>query len=268
MKLSKREIVMLSVLLIVAILFVEYRLIIVPGLNRVTALMSTNEQLEAQVDEINLNLASIDNLKKKRDSNLAEIETLSKPFINGLKSDVLLLFTQDLLAQNNLLVSSFGLAPVEIAALTPEAINVLNLTYELADLADQYRALQNAGTETPGPKTNMADPNDAAGQVELFSVQVTAVCSYEQLFTMIDQIQKMERTISIANLSVSYFSPTEINVSMTLQFVGIKKLNEQDDPLIVWTKPALVPSEGNPYGNLTEATTPGTEPTPTETQQP
>lgn len=266
MNLTKREIIMIVLLLIVGILFIEYRVIIAPGLARYQDLLVESEQVQAQVDEINLNLSSIDTLAEKRDSNLSEIDRLSTPFINGLEPEILLQFSYDLVARNGFIVSGYGIAPIEVASLRPEEIDVMNLAYKLSDIASSYRKLQGDIGDDPNGQgdADSSEANETDDQVELLTVQISAVASYDQLLALMAEIQGMQRTITISNLDVSYFSPTELNIDLSLQFIGIRKLTDQEDPLTEWTRPVPITSEGSPYGTLTAEENGVTDATPTD----
>ena len=247
MKLSKREIVMLAVLFIIAIVFVEFRLIITPGINRVSKLSADLVSLEAKVDEININLASIDALTEKRDNNLEEINVLSTPFINEIKPDVLLLFMHDLMRSNLFLPDGYSISGIQTSVLSEKTINVIDLTYQLSDLADQYQQLQNPTDTIPD---NQAQVDDSTGSVEIFSVHVTAIGTYSQINTLVDQIQTYNRTMTITGLNIYYIGEDQLQLDLTVQFIGIKKLVPVTDDFTVWPRPDYDGGLEDPYGNI------------------
>ena len=262
MKLSKREIVMLAVLIIIAIVFIEFRLIITPGIANISKLSVELTSLEADVDEINLNLASIDSLTKTRDKNLAEIDTLSIPFLNGIKPDVLLLFMHDLMQTNLFTPDGYSISTVETAILSADAIEISKLAYQLSDLADQYHQLQSPETSEPStePQAQVAEGD---GTVELFSIHVTAVGSYAQVISLIDQIKSMNRTMTFSSFNLYYLDVDQLQIDLTLQFVGITKITSATDDLTIWTRPEFDGGIEDPYGNI--VTPNETVPNPSET---
>lgn len=249
MKLSKREIIMLTILFIIAVIFIEASLIITPGLDNISKLTAQEAELKMQVDEINLNLISIDALTEKRDNNLAEINALSTPFIDGLNSDVLLLYVHDLLQANQFAPEGYGVTTVVPTVLSPRAIEVVNLSYQISDLALEYQKLQNPEPAEPGE--DILPPETAGeGSVEQLSLNITAIGRYEQVLGLIDQIQNKQRTIAISNLNLYYLDVDQLQVEMTLRFIGINKIEHIADDLTEWTRPAYDGGSANPYNAI------------------
>jgi len=264
MKLSKREIVMLAILFIIAIVFIEVRLIIAPGIVKVGKLTSEIASLEAQIDEININLASIDALTKTRDENLDKINQLSTPFLDGVESDVLLLYMHDLLQANLFSPDGYSISTVRTTVLSPKEIGMSSLTYRLSDLAEQYQQLKNPDSEQPNGEP--AEPEKSVdGSVEEFSIHVTAVGSYEQVIGLVSQIQGLERTITITSLNLYFMEVDQLQIDMTVQFIGVQKLEPKEDDMAIWTRPEYDGGTEDPYGSTLEPVVTEPAPEPTET---
>ena len=70
MRLSKRELIMLILLIIVAVIFIEYRFVIIPGIEEYDRLMSEKQAAEAEIQTIELNMAIAKQNESKRDENI------------------------------------------------------------------------------------------------------------------------------------------------------------------------------------------------------
>ena len=221
MKLSKREIIMLTLLILIAMVFVEYRFVIVPGIARYDELVMKRDQVSMQVDAIKLNIATTKNLAAKRDANLAEIREVSKPFIDKVQPDTLLAFTHDLFLRHGFDIVSYDPGAVLAAQMTPEFTAAIELTYDLKVLAQQYQNLdqpeptlapgENGNEEQPGGEGEPpADDENGKDIVERYSVIIEADGSYAQVYDLLADIQSMNRSVFISNINMTPIAPETV----------------------------------------------------------
>jgi hypothetical protein len=261
MKLSKREIVLLSILIIIALVFIEFSLVINPNRIRLADMASQNDSLENEINTINLNLTIAKSMEKRRDENLTMINELAKPFLNRVTPDSLLVFTHEMLVKHGFSPFNYTPLPLEAVVLQPEQAAVSQLTYRIKEVADEYRNLGKPATngttnETSGtnPTTPLLD-NDA---VEIFTLNINANGTYDQIKAMLDDFASLARTIIISNIAII---PDPVNIGMLkidfqINYYGIEKLEASDDPINAWTRETIPVSTADPF-------VPGTAPSET-----
>ncbi len=252
MKLSKREIILLTLLIIIGLFYLEYQFVFAPGLDHFNELTTKQAELDAQIDEITLNLKMAEVFAKKRDESLKQIETLSAPFIDGLKSDSLLLFTHDLMQRNGFLPSAYTLSMIEGASLVPNQLDINELTYQLGQLAEQYKNTEtNAPKETEPadnqPSTTPSEENQDSDAVEQLTIQINAETSYAQILQLLDDLKGLNRSIIVSDLKINSTSAESLNVDISLFFIGIKSLEPRNDDLTQWSRAPYDGGSANPY---------------------
>ena len=292
MKLSKREIVMLTFLIILGMIFVEYRFVIMPSITQYDELTLKADEVQAQVDTIKLTIATAKNLEKKRDENLVKIKELSVPYIDGVNPDSLLAYTHELVLKHELVLESYSPSAVIVNQMTPEQAIAFNLTYDLKSLAEKYQQIgQATPTPTPTPSEN-ADSGQNTGNenapkdfVEQYNIIIMAKGTYAQIYSFIQEIQSLNRSIIISNINIQpttdsvtvpdAASPdvtapdvivpgqdTILGVELWLNFYGITKLIPADEPINDWSRPAVTGKTDNPFYYPTPTPTPQVTPTP------
>jgi Tfp pilus assembly protein PilO len=278
MTLSKREMVMLAIMIIIGVFFVEYRFVIVPGIDRYDALMEEKQSVQSQVDTIQLNLAIAKQNERKRDENLKEIETLSKRYFDELQMDALLVRTHDLVLEKGFDPSQYQLQPVQVSPLSPQTLGSFDMQYELKNLADTYRSLSD--NEPDEPDTEEEVSAVTGDQVEQYQISLTATATYEQIQAFLEAITKLQKSVIVSSLSITPepieaeptptpepdeteepTEPTEpdetepepeqkLSIQMTVYYYGLVKLVPTPDDYNSWYREPFVPVEYNPFEPL------------------
>ncbi len=250
MKLSKREIIMLSFLILIALIFIEVTLIITPGKNKLDELNSKNDLLANQVFTINLDLSTTLAKQKTVDENLAEIEDLSAPFLNRVSPDSLLLFTHTMLINHGFSPLTYSPQPLSSQLLQPQQAEVSMLTYKIKEIAIQYRALNGeTPTVTPDPTTPAPDISSTEDLVELYSLQVIAVGNYEQIKALLVDYDSLGRNVMISNINMTpnVGNPALLDIEFWINYYGIQKLTDIEDPINTWPRSEIPFAQDDPF---------------------
>ena len=120
MKLSRRELIMLVLLLIIAIVFIEFRFVISPMIKQYEDLRSERDAVQDEVQAIELNMAIAKQNETRRDENLDQIEQLSERFFAELKKDALLVRTHDIILEQGLNPMQYQFQQIQAVPLVPE----------------------------------------------------------------------------------------------------------------------------------------------------
>ena len=249
MKLSKREIILLAVLFIIAIVFLEARFLINPGIQKIANLQMEMVDLEAEYQAASFQIASIDNLTEKRNQSLDEIETYSEPFLGSVQTDALLFYTHKMMLSHGFVVYSYTPSALDTVLIQPDQAAITQLNYQLKEIARQYQSLD--PDVMTDQENNTVSNEQVTGEeyVEHYSVRVRAKGSYAQVKALLDEYKQLGKTIIFSNLSLS---PTQgavgiLDVELTVEYFGIFKLVKDSDPLNTWDRDPIAFTDLDPF---------------------
>jgi hypothetical protein len=260
MKLSKRETTMLLILLIIALAFVEFRLILTPGMKNLTKLSAEKDELELQYQNINFNLTLAKTNEQKRDEYLASINTLAEPYLDGVTPDSLLVFTHEMLIKHGFSPFNYKPSARSTVFLQPEQAAVVQLNYRMKEIAEEYNNLGKAPDPTDQPTETNGNVEGINDMMELFSMQITANGTYEQIKALLDDFDSLGKTVMLTDISLNPVDTATglLNANFTVNYFGITKLVSSDDPLNEWTRETQPTATNDPFS-------PGAKPSETTT---
>ncbi len=267
MKLSKREAVLLGFLLVVALFFIEFKLLYTPWKANYDVLVVESENVQNQVDEINRLIASIPALTTKKASTLQELDQAALLFYDSLKTDALLWTTQDLINQSGLSLVSFKTTDLKTTEIIPPKNSFVELAYQLKQLANDYSNVANqvdkpSPTPTPAPPSQQNQNNEKENAVEIFSVSTTVTGTYDQLRQFISSMESINKSINISTMSIkSTYEDGMIESILNIDFYGIQKINKGSDESNTWKQEPVTSGSDNPFVPI--VVTPSVSPVPT-----
>jgi hypothetical protein len=297
MKLSKREALLLVLLLVIALVFIEFRFIITPGMNKIYRLSDKKDEQIGQLEEIDMNLKLATMLQEKMKGNMKSIQELAAPFLDGVSPDVLLVFTHDMLMKHGFTPYIYTPVIYDSEALNPAQAEVSLMTYRIKEIAREYKNIgKQTGSEqpTPTPTPSVGNNDSSTGDkgptdaVERYSLRVSATGTYEQIKALLDDYESLGRGIVISVLKmtqqsdVTVVGPTPtltpgavptpapgilpdtiLEIEFQVDYYGIEKLTDSQDPLSQWsreTQPAGTDDPYSPFAKQTSETTAAVNP--------
>lgn len=292
MRLSKREMIMLIFLIIVAVLFIEYRFVIVPGMARYDELTAKKMQTQDRVNTIQLNLAIAKQNEKKRDDNLDAIKDLAKRYFSELQMDAILVRTHDLVMNEGFSPSQYSISTISAVTLEPYMYGSFDISYELKTLAKTYQTLREQNV-TEEQDSNTPDAPINGDQVEQYQIAISAIGTYDQVKSFLDAINGLQRSVVISSLSLTpdlsaepVVTPTEpaepgapeptsipepatpedqlLTINMTLYYYGLAKLLPDRDEYNEWYREPFIPVTYTPFKQPPTPTPSGTDATTAE----
>ena len=268
MKLSKRETVLLGLLLIFALFFIEFKLLYTPWKSNYDVLFAENEKVQNQVDEINRLITSIPALSTKKASTLQELDQAALLFYDTLNTDALLWTTQDLINQSGLSVVSFAISDLQTAKVLPPKSTMVELAYQLKQLAIDYSNVVDqydkpSPTPTPAPASTQNKNNDQGNAIELFPITVTVSGSYDQLRQFITSMELINKSINISTMSIkSTYDDGMIESILKIDFYGVQKINRSSDESNTWKQEPVPSGSDSPFVPIVVTPTITPQPTP------
>lgn len=251
MKLSKRETVLLVVLLIAALAFIEYRLVVVPGLNRYETLKKENQTVQMAVDETNRMIEGMPSLAAKRDATLEQISSAGETLYGRLHMDAILWNTHDLLLKSGLVLKSYTISPIVLDGIGIESSSVSELTYQLKALTQQYRqAGDGQNPAAPQPEQPKAPATETINEqeAEVYTISIQFSGNYNQAKQFISSLEAMDKSIvvSLLNLSKSDFSGN-VEAEIMIKYYGVQKITETPEAGNTWEVSPFDSGTGNPF---------------------
>ncbi len=288
MKLSKRELIMLVLLLIIAIVFIEFRFVVSPMINQYEDLRNEREAVLDEVQAIELNMAIAKQNETKRDENLEQIEQLSERFFSELKKDALLVRTHDIILEQGLNPLQYQFQQIQAVPLVPETYTAAELSYELKNLAETYRLLTDLKEDEIVTEETNSEDVEADSPVEQYQISFNVRGTYDQLNDYLDAVSDLQRSLIVASLSIvpDQNPPVEeltseetltdeendqfLSIQITLYYYGLTKLIPTEDTFNQWYREPFEPVSYSPFKLLPvpEVTSPIIETTETiETEE-
>ncbi|MDD2534440.1 MAG: hypothetical protein PHC86_07050 [Eubacteriales bacterium] len=273
MSLTKREQILLAVLLIFGILAGGYYLIAKPMLSQIAILQEKNSQLQMEFDQISSELNNLDQLKAEASEKLVLVNKRTMPYYPSIIQEQIILSLNELYQQSQLNVVNES-----FAFNTSEDFNVnMNTSIEselpptLLKAVQAYAALeQNSDSQVIAQSAEMSEEQLKAYEASVkslngFTVTISFNATYENTLMFVEGLEKLQKKIQInyldlnaptdgpsiydeaGNVVVLAPSETELSGTIELVFRSIPKLSEQDDAQYYdWTLPANT-GKSNPF---------------------
>ena len=281
---------MLVFLLLVGLVFVEYRFVITPGITKYEELRSTEADLATQIDVINVKIRIAEQNKEKRDDTLANIYVASQPFLDTLREDILLQYTYELMNRYSYVPTYYSISPIVVSAPNPALVEIQQLKYSLAETVNAYNSIR---ASSQGDDL-VDEPIVNLSEIETAAFIVTATGSYDQLKNLLADIQGLNRTILVSDLSISinnetvqeeltldpvtglpvenpiigedlYPQENQLIYSFRIAYYGLMKIKPVQDEFNTWPRPDVDSGYVNPFESLPTESEPEVSVVPEET---
>lgn len=284
MRLSKRELIMLVFLIIIAVIFIEYRFMIVPAIEDYDKLLIERQSAQSKIQEIDLNMAIAKQNEMKRDDSIQEIKKLAGRFFSELQMDALLVRTHDLILEQGLNPLQYQIQQIQASPLMPAEFNEMEMTYEMKNLAQTYWLI--TGASDPAEISNNPVSTASGDQIEQYQISFSARGTYTQLNDYLEAVSKLQRSIVVSSLTIipdttviptptpAVTEPEEpgvtpaptptpiveptpeeadtqlLSMQITLYYYGLVKLIPTEDTFNQWYREPFTPVEYSPFKDL------------------
>ena len=252
MKLTKREVILITLLLVVALIYGTYTFLAKPLQERYFKLIDERASVEQQEMDLNLKLAQKPNLEKRVAEIKDNIGELSPVVIDPLVPELISNYLLDQLADSNLTVDSISMGQIgDLGA------GALAVTKPGAD--GEQPAAPPAEGETPAaeqPVNTNASALPEGQTAKQMSISISLSGNYSEIYQFLARLEDENRAVDLDSISLGSIvtnddgTDTMLAVSANLNYYELK-LPEgyaaQDDP---YTRPAFRLPEGKdqPFG--------------------
>ena len=263
MSLSKREQVLLAILLIIGLLAGGYYLIFLPMMETLTATQSRQAELQIEYDSVTAELKNFDKLQADATALYDAVNERTKKYYPSIIQEQIILTLNQLYTDSAVKVLNESFAFDYAVELPRQAGGGQNeaVVPTLLAASETYKAVESgAATEPAEPAKEKSEEEQKAYEASLKSVNGLGVtieftAPYANAIALVDRIEQLNRTIQInsINLALSTDEQTitdaEGNVvvvpqtqplltgTLDLVFHAIPKLVDQDGDYVEWTLP-------------------------------
>lgn len=263
MSLSKREQVLLSILLIIGILAGGYYLIFLPMMETLTAAQSRQTELQTEYDTVSAEMKNFDKLQADATALYDAVNERTKKYYPSIIQEQIILTLNQLYTDSAVKVVNESFAfdyavdvPRQAGAGQGEVV-----VPTLLAASDSYKAIE-AGqpTEPAAPAKEKSEEEQKAYEASLKSVNGLGVtiefsAPYANVIDLVDRIEKLNRTIQINSINLSLSTDEQtitdaagnvvvvpqtqplLTGTIDLVFHAIPKLVDQDGTYVEWTLP-------------------------------
>lgn len=209
MKASKKEILILLVLVGALAVVASYFLVFQPKTEEAEALEQENQELVARINDLSSKMDNKDSYIEETERMRQEIDKMFESFPVDVREEdgVLLVINQELIGP--MLVDSIGITACEPVILNTDQEDV-NHTYEIDEI-EEYEAQEGIGDDPASASdahVNGVDNSYMPSVLMDREVSVNYLVSYDGLKRGIKNISMQDNRMSISNLTVSYDEST------------------------------------------------------------
>lgn len=259
MKISNREKYLLGLLVAVLIILGYYQLVYLNQTSRLNNLKREKAEVEQKYNTIMATVNQLDNKKESVKILTSKVVDKSKNLYPDTVQEKLILEIDQLLkdakVKGNINFSDFTVKPIE----TKEKSKETKVENSLQPFVNQYKGVNSESNSTTqdGSQTSTESTNSKdVLNVNQVKVTLNYKASYEALTDLIKKIEVHKKKIVLSNLTING-SGSELSGSLTLEFYGVPKIDNEDDDYFKWTLSNQYgksnPYNGNSTGNISKS---------------
>lgn len=258
MKISNREKYLLGLLVAVLIILGYYQLVYLNQTSRLNNLKREKAEVEQKYNTIMATVNQLDNKKESVKILTSKVVDKSKNLYPDTVQEKLILEIDQLLkdakVKANINFSDFTVKPIE----TKEKSKETKVENSFQSFVDQYKGVKlenNTTTNNSGQPSTETTTNKDALNINQAKVTLNYKASYEALTDLIKRIEVHDKKIILSNLTING-SGAELSGSLTLEFYGVPKIDNEDEDYLKWTLSNQYgksnPYNGNSTGNISK----------------
>ncbi len=254
MKITQREKIMLSFLLIVGLLAGGFYLIYTPLSSQADLLNQEYQAVQVQKKDIDQQLASYDQINKSVNDLTDTINQSTVAYYPSILQEKIILALNDLVTGSGIVVSNIayvqqkGLTPVlpdaaaaNAAAQTAQtsggaAVQANSLADAISQL-NKMDGITNADAEEQQSALQTVDQaalTAALQSVSSLTATIQFTGTYDQVRYFMTLLENMNRSIQVTNIAYTTGENGFINGTINMNFYAIPKLVRQDDDYLTW----------------------------------
>lgn len=234
MKISKREQVLLSILIVLCLIFLYYKLILVKQNKRINVLMSKKTTCEEKVYKIKKKIARQPQIKSDIKKINSKIMEDVREIFPKIEQERIIIAINKLLNDSNLTGNVINFTEPKLTKLSAEdnkdskkkKEDQVSNSNELTNLVQKYNDINkqenNEKNNKNITKKNKKIPN---GEAEKMSINISFKGNHTALMNFIKSVESFQKKIVISNINVNTSNGSDLSGTLTLDIYGIPQFN-------------------------------------------
>ena len=228
---SPRERFLVILLAAVIILLGGFKLIVEPEISRLAKAMSDNAAANAEWVSAQNSGAMADSLASENDKLKTRASDAAAIFFPEIEHDNLQVFFRDIAQKSGISFDMYNVSGPGTSQVGVAITQENEITYPAKQAAAGILGEdKNGKNSTKNPATGTS----ASDILELATVSVQFTSGYQQMLDFLQAVRDSGRAIRVSSLTASRAGGGSVNVSVTMECYGVKKLSEDsfsDDTL-------------------------------------
>jgi len=245
MKISKREMILIGILLIVSSFYLVNKYVISSFSGELKALQIQKDNLTAQLQKVNEIKSTTNSEKDNLEKQVNEINEGTKRLFPELKYDKITVILNEMFIDSNLLCESMTFSDVtsvnlQQSSTQPTEGNENNIN----KLVEDYLKVTDSNKETTDGKKEVTAVNSTNAEVSKLSVTLNFRGKYDELTALIKALESYEKLILINNITISSSEKGQVGGVLNIDLFAIPKPFEDNYFKHNYSKPTGI---GNPF---------------------
>ncbi|MCY6370910.1 hypothetical protein [Clostridium ganghwense] len=243
MKATKREKILLIILLIVALLGAYYKFIFSVRMDKVKELQDKRDKYNVEIQKLNNNVVHEKKLNKEIKIINSKIYENVIELFPSIKEEKIIVILNDMIEKSGVQCDSFSISKPEVQKLKEEQKKDNTQSFLLEGIVKEYKALdeEKSSNKNKSQQNNNKENNDkekdnkkVEPEAEKMTIGINFKGSYDNVMKFIDEITNFNNRIVIKNISLTA-DESNLAGNLTLEFYAVPKLSiEEDSEYLKW----------------------------------
>ncbi|MFZ5966248.1 MAG: hypothetical protein ACOYVK_03645 [Bacillota bacterium] len=243
-RLTKREKILLSVLVGTSLIFGYYRYILSPDLSKVAELNARLEETRTKYNQVLIDISPQNKVHEEYKILNNKAMLLSQRLFPEMIQEKIILVLDGMLKDAGLKSKSISFSEKFIGAVPSASSNADAKGYYLKDLAEQYHGSSpvtpavSDGNNTEAVNTEQSANNQedtSKYHLEEMSATLQFEGTYQNLMDFIVKIEDYDKEILIRSVNIANKEDTSMVAgNIILDFYSVEKLHKEDDSFLDW----------------------------------
>lgn len=255
MKISKKEQILLGLLAAVFIVALYYQFVYVKQVEKIESLKVEKQEVQEKYDIIMETMKTLEERKGKIKIYNAGITDKMKLYYPAIVQEYIILEIDKMLQESGIngTISFSQITASTVDVVAPTIVNKAESS--LQDVVDEYNnyfkdekneeTTESEQENSENQEDNVEAVNEEVAEdttvaysdttVEQLVVNLNFTGTYENLKKFLDIVDSQEKKLVITNITLSQANDQNVSGSLSMEFYGIPKLNDEDSSYFDWT---------------------------------
>ncbi|APC41496.1 hypothetical protein [Clostridium estertheticum] len=230
MKVTKREQVLIGVLLIVLLCYGFYNFVFLKQSQNIAELKASRDAYSQKWDQAKAKITSENEIKEQYKNLNSKIFNATGMLFPSLEQEKIIVILDKMIKDSNLQAYVLAFSEVSSGNNFVDTTKTVNNEDKTKNTTNKLDKLVNDFNGTSKNETNSKKTNDSK-IIGAYKMEVTLKFNgvYDELINFIAQVEDYDKKIIIKSITLTGAEGSEVSGNITLEFYGVPKLNNNDD---------------------------------------